>query len=84
MLNLYLAGTETTSSTIRFGLNVLIKYPEIQGRCVRNLSNGCHAKYIFNGMHILFDKPKVIDPATMQLSIGCVQCWELFFFMIYG
>ncbi|KAM7398940.1 hypothetical protein PAMP_018241 [Pampus punctatissimus] len=30
VLNLYLAGTETTSSTIRFALNVLIKYPEIQ------------------------------------------------------
>nr|XP_033487630.1 cytochrome P450 2F3-like [Epinephelus lanceolatus] len=30
VLNLYLAGTETTSSTIRFGLSVLIKYPKIQ------------------------------------------------------
>ncbi|XP_044059588.1 cytochrome P450 2F3-like [Siniperca chuatsi] len=30
VLNLYLAGTETTSSTIRFALSVLIKYPKIQ------------------------------------------------------
>ncbi|XP_070685956.1 cytochrome P450 2G1-like [Pempheris klunzingeri] len=30
VLNLYLAGTETSSSTIRYGLNVLIKYPQIQ------------------------------------------------------
>ncbi|CAI5692798.1 cytochrome P450 2F3 [Oreochromis niloticus] len=30
VLNLYLAGTETTSSTIRYALNVLIKYPKIQ------------------------------------------------------
>ncbi|XP_029301772.1 cytochrome P450 2F3-like isoform X2 [Cottoperca gobio] len=30
VLNLYLAGTETTSSTLRFALNVLIKYPKIQ------------------------------------------------------
>uniref|UniRef100_A0A3Q3CHG6 Cytochrome P450, family 2, subfamily Y, polypeptide 3 n=1 Tax=Haplochromis burtoni TaxID=8153 RepID=A0A3Q3CHG6_HAPBU len=30
VLNLYLAGTETTSSTIRYALNVLIKYPQIQ------------------------------------------------------
>ncbi|XP_060903133.1 cytochrome P450 2F5-like [Labrus mixtus] len=30
VLNLFLAGTETTSSTIRFSLSVLIKYPKIQ------------------------------------------------------
>ncbi|KAM9853142.1 cytochrome P450 2Y3 [Aulostomus maculatus] len=30
VLNLYLAGTETTSSTIRFSLSVLIKYPKVQ------------------------------------------------------
>ncbi|KAM6987522.1 LOW QUALITY PROTEIN: cytochrome P450 2Y3 [Tautogolabrus adspersus] len=30
VLNLFLAGTETTSSTMRFSLNVLIKYPKIQ------------------------------------------------------
>ncbi|KAK1899363.1 Cytochrome P450 2F3 [Dissostichus eleginoides] len=30
VLNLYLAGTETTSSTLRFALSVLIKYPKIQ------------------------------------------------------
>ncbi|KAI4815772.1 hypothetical protein KUCAC02_005899 [Chaenocephalus aceratus] len=30
VLNLYLAGTETTNSTLRFALSVLIKYPKIQ------------------------------------------------------
>uniref|UniRef100_A0A3P8TCR4 Cytochrome P450, family 2, subfamily Y, polypeptide 3 n=1 Tax=Amphiprion percula TaxID=161767 RepID=A0A3P8TCR4_AMPPE len=30
VLNLYLAGTETSSSTMRYALNLLIKYPKIQ------------------------------------------------------
>uniref|UniRef100_A0A3P8T9N3 Cytochrome P450, family 2, subfamily Y, polypeptide 3 n=1 Tax=Amphiprion percula TaxID=161767 RepID=A0A3P8T9N3_AMPPE len=32
VLNLYQAGTESSSSTIRYALNLLIKYPKIQGR----------------------------------------------------
>ena len=32
VFNLYMAGTESTSTTIRFALSVLMKYPIIQGR----------------------------------------------------
>lgn len=54
VLNLYLAGTETTSSTIRFALNVLIKYPKVQGGSQKPVwqihtlaSNDFYIKYIF-------------------------------------
>ncbi|XP_041796035.1 cytochrome P450 2F3-like [Chelmon rostratus] len=39
VLNLYLAGTETTSSTIRFALNVLIKYPKIQEKMQQEIDS---------------------------------------------
>uniref|UniRef100_A0A669F936 Cytochrome P450, family 2, subfamily Y, polypeptide 3 n=1 Tax=Oreochromis niloticus TaxID=8128 RepID=A0A669F936_ORENI len=35
VLNLFVAGTETTSYTLRHALTVLIKYPKIQGRCTQ-------------------------------------------------
>uniref|UniRef100_A0A669F044 Uncharacterized protein n=1 Tax=Oreochromis niloticus TaxID=8128 RepID=A0A669F044_ORENI len=36
VLNLFVAGTETTSYTLRHALTVLIKYPKIQGRKCSN------------------------------------------------
>ncbi|XP_070762713.1 cytochrome P450 2F3-like [Enoplosus armatus] len=37
VMNLYLAGTETTSSTLRFALSVLIKYPKIQENMLQEI-----------------------------------------------
>lgn len=34
VMNLFLAGTETSSSTIRYALSALIKNPDIQGTCL--------------------------------------------------
>nr|XP_020504897.1 cytochrome P450 2G1-like [Labrus bergylta] len=39
VLNLFLAGTETTSSTIRYALSVLIKYPSIQEKMQQEIDN---------------------------------------------
>ncbi|XP_074535189.1 cytochrome P450 2G1-like [Halichoeres trimaculatus] len=39
VLNLFLAGTETTSSTIRFGLSVLIKYPKVQEKMQQEIDS---------------------------------------------
>ncbi|XP_034024489.1 cytochrome P450 2F3 [Thalassophryne amazonica] len=37
VMNLFLAGTETTSSTIRYALSVLIKYPELQAKIQKEI-----------------------------------------------
>ncbi|CAL1571054.1 unnamed protein product [Knipowitschia caucasica] len=39
VFNMYFGGTETTSSTIRFALNVLIKYPEVQVRMQKEIDS---------------------------------------------
>ncbi|XP_041658208.1 cytochrome P450 2A4-like [Cheilinus undulatus] len=37
VMNLFLAGTETTSTTIRYGLSALIKYPSIQEKMQKEI-----------------------------------------------
>uniref|UniRef100_A0A4W6CS23 Cytochrome P450, family 2, subfamily Y, polypeptide 3 n=1 Tax=Lates calcarifer TaxID=8187 RepID=A0A4W6CS23_LATCA len=39
VMNLFLAGTETTSSTIRYALSVLIKYPHIQEKMQQEIDS---------------------------------------------
>uniref|UniRef100_A0A3B4APW6 Cytochrome P450, family 2, subfamily Y, polypeptide 3 n=1 Tax=Periophthalmus magnuspinnatus TaxID=409849 RepID=A0A3B4APW6_9GOBI len=39
VFNMYMGGTESTSSTIRFALNVFIKYPKIQERMQQEIDN---------------------------------------------
>ena len=41
--NLFTAGTETTSTTLRFGLLLLVKHPEVQGTLGGEGGEGCPA-----------------------------------------
>lgn len=47
VVNLFFAGTETTSSTIRYALNVLMKYPKVQGRSHAVKYSKCFLFYFF-------------------------------------
>ncbi|XP_076002149.1 cytochrome P450 2Y3 [Genypterus blacodes] len=44
VLNLFLAGTETTSTTIRYALHILIKYPLIQEQMQQEIDNAIGPK----------------------------------------
>lgn len=58
--NLFVAGTETTSSTMRYGLLLLMKHPEVEGTA--NIS----------GIRALGGGGKILLTATASLSLGCL------------
>lgn len=53
IMTLFLAGTQTTSSTLRHALNVLIKYPQKQGKTVNLLYNTFNTNTLWLGIRPL-------------------------------
>lgn len=39
-VNLFFAGTETVSSTLRYGLRILLRHPEVEGKPGEGVEEG--------------------------------------------
>lgn len=55
IMTLFMAGTQSTSSTLRYALSVLIKYPPKQGKTVNLLYNTFNTNTLWLGIRPLVD-----------------------------
>ena len=75
--DLFLAGTETTSTTLRWGLIYLILHPEIQAKCRLEMS-----QVSTNTKHY-WTKLNIDDPVSTYLSLAseddfcCIMFWMM-------
>ena len=77
LLDLILAGSDTTGSALQWCFTYMVLYPETQGKILEDIENGTDA-YIDAFIHEVHRKAKVVAPSVFHLALEDISYKEYF------